>query len=653
MGSAYRVAQDVAELVRESLSVEPLTESEWRQGFALRIGGCVRATGSSLDEKPVGFTWSILALSRLDVVGEPRLAASSLMAARLLGARDCGPHRCAQGTCVISGECWKYTEYEMTVPRQLLTFTLRLGAARYTVTRDQRNAFVDKHFLLIRNAYADGEVYGRWLDRHREELKKVISAPHVGPLISLVVPLYKTPPAYLTALLDSVMAQTYGRWELVAVNASPDDQGIAQVLARYADDRIRVVPLAENGGITANTNAGLQHVQGDYVAFLDHDDFLESQALAAIAQAVNADPTTDLLYCDEDTFDGNAYRIPLFKPPYNESFLGSNNYIIHLLTVRREALEATERSGSEVDGAQDYDLTFKVLEREGRSVRLPWVLYHWRMHTGSTNANAQAKPWAQEGGRRAIANHLERRGLQATVTREKTDSTYRIDFKSNLSSQAVTRLVLESDSGADVRKALEEACASDAEIAMLVRSDVVVAETDVQLMLGCFSRPEVFSVVPRVIRLDGLVESAGCLLGPDGSIIKLGKGLLAEDEGFLGRAVRPYDHVVVGDDVCLLRLSMAKEWLGTLSAYTSARYTLNALCARAYECGKVNVYWPFATAKLTGARPLMAHWEQAEEADRSMFARELGGLIACGDPTHDPNFEPESPYYRLRPYEDL
>ena len=205
---------------------------------------------------------------------------------------------------------------------------------------------------------------------------------------------------------------------------------MASVLASHPDARIVVVDHPKNDGIAGNTNVGMAPSHGDYVAFLDHDDFLEPHALAAIVRAVADDPSVDLLYCDEDTFDGECFKIPLFKPPLNWDFLYSNNYVIHLLTVEPTGIGGNRsvRVPRSRRGPQDYDLTLKVLEQGRKAVRLPYVLYHWRQHAASTNANADAKPWAQEAGRRAIVDHLERRGIPALVYRAETDSTYRVEL---------------------------------------------------------------------------------------------------------------------------------------------------------------------------------------------------------------------------------
>ncbi len=645
MDEAKTVAQSLDEAARGVLARSPLNDRERRAGCALRVAGCVRAGLSASDGKPTGFVWSVFVLARGQAPVAPRLGLASGIAARRLGGSP-EARLCGGGELEVFGEAWNVAEYEIEIPRQLLAFVLTAGKARRAISREQRNRMANEHFSLIRNAYADAQGYASWLTRHRDAMACAIQAPPDGPLISLVVPVFKTPEAYLEELLESVESQTYGRWELVIANASPGDEGVASVLARHKDPRVRAFDLPENRGITENTNEALKRAAGDYVAFLDHDDFLEPYALAAIANEVRAHPDTDLLYCDEDTYDGEVYRIPLFKPPLNWSLLYSNNYIIHLLTVSRRVLEATERSGTDVDGAQDYDLTFKALEQGGRSAHIPWVLYHWRMHAGSTNANAQAKPWAQEAARRAIAQHLERRGIAASVAREKTDSTYRVSFEPPQPGLTLAHVVIKGGGAGEVLAALRGSLGK-ADVALLRREDVLVDEDATKTMLTWFARPEVFSVSPRVMRGDGLVESSGCLAVSDGSIVKIGKNLLWEDEAFLGRAVRPYDHLVVTDDACMVRLSALEGWLDEAAGFDSLRYGLNALCVRAYESGMANVYCPFATARVEGPRTLAAQWNEVNDGDCAAFAGRYADVLANGDPTHNPNFDPRSPYYRL------
>ncbi|MER6122017.1 CDP-glycerol:glycerophosphate glycerophosphotransferase [Streptomyces sp. NPDC001795] len=118
------------------------------------------------------------------------------------------------------------------------------------------------------------------------------------PRFSVIVPVYKVQ-GFLHECLDSVLGQSYADFELIAVDdRSPD--GCGAILDRYAerDERVRVLHLPENVGLGRARNAGLEHARGDYVLFLDSDDYYTPGLLAAVAArlATAADP--DILVFD-------------------------------------------------------------------------------------------------------------------------------------------------------------------------------------------------------------------------------------------------------------------------------------------------------------------------------------------------------------------
>ena len=86
-------------------------------------------------------------------------------------------------------------------------------------------------------------------------------------------------------MVESVKNQSYANWELLLVNASPDNQELkARVEHEVArDNRIKSITLAENKGISENTNAGVAAASGDFVSFFDHDDILEPDLLFSYA----------------------------------------------------------------------------------------------------------------------------------------------------------------------------------------------------------------------------------------------------------------------------------------------------------------------------------------------------------------------------------
>ena len=107
--------------------------------------------------------------------------------------------------------------------------------------------------------------------------------------LSVVLPVYRVQ-GYLRQCLDSMLSQSFTDFEIVAVDdCSPDYSGA--ILAEYAarDPRVRVVTSPENVGLGRARNLGLQHATGDYVWFVDSDDWLATGALAAVAGRLRDD----------------------------------------------------------------------------------------------------------------------------------------------------------------------------------------------------------------------------------------------------------------------------------------------------------------------------------------------------------------------------
>lgn len=655
----------------------PLSPSEKSRGLALRVVSCVRAADDDVSSEPTAFVWSVLVLCRpgapLAAVRLGRLESLVAASAGPAGAVSAEAELLSRARFGLEGEDWEAREYALTVPRQLRLFTVRTKGASCLVGRDRRNGLIRSYFEDIRNAAADAEAYPLWLERHRAWLARQ-QFPTDGPLVSIVCPAFKTPPDFLRAMLDSLIGQTYRNWELVLVNASPDDGGMRAVLAEYADDRIVVVDCPENKGIAGNTNVGLARCRGEYVCFLDHDDFVEPCALAAMVGAAQASPVpVDLLYCDEDSYDEHGrYAIPLFKPGKNIDLLYSNDYILHWLMVSRRVLDATARSGAEVDGAQDYDLSLKAMEVARGVVRVPYVLYHWRIHAGSTNNNPASKMYAQESGRRAIADHLARRGLNARVERERVLCTYRTDFPLPDDGLPSLRCVVAGEPAASLAGTLDvyraqgarvelvrlpadagagearrAALAADAEVVLFVSGGLGIDAASLRTALGYFSRSEVAAVSPRVLLANGLVDCAGSIVRPDGSLCKLGRCLPASDEGYIGRLHRPYSSAVLDADCCLVRgasLAGARDWEG----YTTLPYALADACLAWFGEGRSNVFTPFACATWEAPRSLLVESPTACPGDARLLAGRNADVLSRGDPSHDPNFDPWSPHYRLR-----
>jgi GT2 family glycosyltransferase len=271
--------------------------------------------------------------------------------------------------------------------------------------------------------------YARWLRQYsvidheaRAHLAARAAALQATPLISVVMPAYNIDPAILSAAIESVRRQIYPDWELCVADDASTLGGVRECLkaAAAADPRIKVAFRTENGNICAASNTALELATGDYVVLLDADDLLAEDALFWVADAIASHPDVDLIFSDEDKLDGEGRRFdPHFKSAWNPALMLSQNAFSHLGVFRRALIERVGRFRVGYEGAQDHDLVLRCADATSpdRIRHIPRVLYHWRVSPDSTASSLSSKPFAWDAGRRAIEDHLQRRGLKAQVSR--------------------------------------------------------------------------------------------------------------------------------------------------------------------------------------------------------------------------------------------
>ena len=294
-------------------------------------------------------------------------------------------------------------------------------------------AFYEKYSLGVKvNRNAE---YAKWVKKHfvtEEELEAQRKHKfHYEPLISIAIPLFKTDHKFLDDLIESILGQSYGNFELCLADASPDNELERYIKEKYQDKRILYKKLKDNAGISDNTNEALDMTHGDYIMFSDHDDVLCKDALYEMVKAINEDRTIDAIYTDEDkiNFENNKFFEPHFKPDFSIDLLTDVNYICHIFMVSRELYEKAGKLNREFDGAQDYDFVFRCVEQAKNVYHVPRILYHWRCHEKSTAANPKSKMYAFEAGKRAIEAHYKRVGIQATVDITKNLGLYKSHIK--------------------------------------------------------------------------------------------------------------------------------------------------------------------------------------------------------------------------------
>ena len=255
------------------------------------------------------------------------------------------------------------------------------------------------------------------LHRMATQIKQWANPPH----ISVLMPVYNIEEKWLRAAIESVRRQIYPHWELCIADDASTAPHIHPILEEYAtkDKRIKVCFRETNGHISAASNSALEHVQMDYVALLDHDDKLTPHALFWVAAEIIAHPDVELIYSDEDKINERDERFgAYFKCDWNPDLFLSHNLITHLAVYRTQTLRNIHGFRIGYEGAQDYDLALRVVERiKPHQIRhIPKILYHWRAIASSTSGDPNAKPYAVKAAQKAIGEFLVRKGIKAHVT---------------------------------------------------------------------------------------------------------------------------------------------------------------------------------------------------------------------------------------------
>ncbi len=249
-----------------------------------------------------------------------------------------------------------------------------------------------------------------------------------GRTLSIVMPIYKVDPHWLVEALDSVVAQWCSRWELICVDDASRDPEIDAVLNRFAgrENRIKVIRQKQNGGIARATNAGLAAASGTHVAFMDHDDYLEPDAVHRLLQA--AADGAELIYSDEAlTTDQLSAIIDVrARPAFSYDYYLSHPYFVHMICVPLALARAIGGWDEGFSISADVDFVLRVLEKAALVTHVPRVLYRWRTHRQSTGHERKAEVTAAT--LMAINRHLAARKLPAHASEGLSFNQYRVDF---------------------------------------------------------------------------------------------------------------------------------------------------------------------------------------------------------------------------------
>lgn len=528
------------------------------------------------------------------------------------------------------------------------------------------------------------------------------------PLISVVVPIYKTPEVFLRQMIESVTAQTYPHWQLCIADGSGDTAETKRIVDSYlSDKRIKYKILAENRGIADNTNAAMELADGDYIALFDHDDLLSENALYEVADRI-CKTGAEIVYTDEDkvTSDLSERYQPNFKPDFNLDLLRSNNYICHLLVVKKTLLQEVGGQKKEFDGAQDHEFLFRCVEKAKGIEHIPKVLYHWRVHKASTADNPLSKKYAYDAGKRAVTEHIRRCGEEAEVTDTlfpgfyrakyqvtgeplvsiiipnkdeketlkkcldsiKEKSTYRnyeiIIVENNSTGQEIFDYYKEIDGRDGIRVVYWKSgfnysalnnfgfTFAKGDYILCLNNDVTVITPDwLERMIGQCQRKEVGIVGVKLYYPDDTIQHAGIVIGIGGVAGALFVGMPRMFTGYLHKAAIQQDLSAVTAACMMVKRSVYEE-LNGLEEELKVAFNDVDFCLRARGKGYLVVYDP--NVELYHFESKSRGTEDSKEKIRR-FQNEIEymrshwlELLKKGDPMYNPNLTLTKWDYSLR-----
>lgn len=252
-----------------------------------------------------------------------------------------------------------------------------------------------------------GYLFERYL-RRRERARPGdltrLRAPSTPGLVSIVLPVFNGED-YLNEALDSVLAQRWRDWELIAVDDGSTDATPA-ILDDYARRDPRIVAVHQaNKKLPGALNAGFARARGEFLTWTSADNRLRPEFLEILAAELRARPGVDLVYADYDLVDesgrplrGSAWCVPFQKPPGSEHIhiihdvsilnIVDGNYLGAAFLYRDRAAHLLGEYSSRFFTCEDYDFFMRANEHlTVRHARSTEILYEYRLHGASLTAN--------------------------------------------------------------------------------------------------------------------------------------------------------------------------------------------------------------------------------------------------------------------------
>lgn len=221
------------------------------------------------------------------------------------------------------------------------------------------------------------------------------------PLISIVIPTYNHA-NYLSKAINSIINQTYENWEAIIIDNHSTDH-THKVVNEFNDKRIKYIKINNSGVIAKSRNAGISKASGDWIAFLDSDDWWVKDKLKICIEYFKND--FDLLYHDLEINSNNRSLISnrlvksrkLQKPVIIDLLVNGNAISNSSVIVKKSLLKEVGLidENKKLVAAEDYNTWLKISNLTDKFFYLPKRLGYYRMHSQSISRKDMSQPIQQ------------------------------------------------------------------------------------------------------------------------------------------------------------------------------------------------------------------------------------------------------------------
>jgi GT2 family glycosyltransferase len=530
---------------------------------------------------------------------------------------------------------------------------------------------------------------------------------HYNPMISVVVPVYNVEPRWLERCVNSVLNQTYARWELCLYDDASTNHATVGALKKIEglDARIKVKYGTVNLHIAEASNQAINLCAGEYIALLDNDDEIAPYALAKMVEKLNQQPDLDYIFSDEDKLEMDETRTgPYFKPGINLSLFFANNYFCHFSLIRKTVGDKVGWFRKGFEGSQDYDLFLRIVDETNNIGHISEVLYSWRKIPGSTASEYSEKSYANDSSIKALTDHLTRTGASGKVVNGLWPGSFRIKY--DLGAAPLISIIIPFKDQAEllrnsVLSILEKTNYHDFEIILLNNNSVQLETTKVinelcaeeKVQMIDYSDPFNFSAInnyaasiakgeylvflnndteviahdwlgamleqahlsrvgcvgAKLLYQDCTVQHAGVILGVGGIATHAFHGFWEEDNYYFGNlnVIREYAAISAA---CMMVNKQLFLDVGGFDKELAVAYNDVDLCLKLRDRGLVNVYTPFA--KLFHFESKSRGYDTSQEKQQRLnteaeYLLEKWGDKAQIDPYFNPNFDTARPDFSI------